>query len=101
MRCAYRRAGSEYVNKEHRDGCLVGYWAFGLGIIEIAGDRFLAETHTYSKKSWPTLLAVAGHHGPDKVQLRVQPLSWANYRQSWDVTKAIFAAVGADSDLFF
>jgi hypothetical protein len=55
----------------------------------------------YSKKAWPTLLAVSDHHGPEKVQLRVQMLSMANHRQSWDVTKAIFAVVGADSDQFF
>jgi protein-disulfide isomerase len=55
----------------------------------------------YSKKAWPTLLAVADHYGPEKVQLRVQLLSMANHRQSWDVTKAIFAVAGADSDLFF
>jgi len=55
----------------------------------------------YSKKAWPTLLAVSDHHGPEKVQLRVQMLSMANHRQSWDVTKAIFAVAGADSELFF
>ncbi len=55
----------------------------------------------YSKKSWPTLLAVSDHYGPEKVQLRVQMLSMANHRQSWDVTKAIFAVAGADSALFF
>ncbi|HEX5731673.1 MAG TPA: thioredoxin domain-containing protein [Blastocatellia bacterium] len=55
----------------------------------------------YSKKAWPTLLAVSDHYGPEKVQLRVQLLSMANHRQSWDVTKAIFAVAGADSKLFF
>ena len=55
----------------------------------------------YSKKAWPTLLAVSDHFGPDAVQLRVQLLSMANHRQSWDVTKAIFAVTGADSALFF
>lgn len=55
----------------------------------------------YSKKAWPTLLAVSDHCGPEKVQLRVQLLSMANHRQSWDVTKAIFAVAGADSKLFF
>lgn len=55
----------------------------------------------YSKKTWPTLLAVSDHYGPEKVQLRVQLLSMANHRQSWDVTKAIFAVTGADSELFF
>ena len=55
----------------------------------------------YSKKAWPTLLAVSDHYGPEQVQLRVQLLSMANHRQSWDMTKAIFAVVGADSDVFF
>jgi 2-hydroxychromene-2-carboxylate isomerase len=55
----------------------------------------------YSKKAWPTLLAVSDHYGPEKVQLRVQLLSMANHRQSWDVTKAIFALAGVDSKLFF
>jgi protein-disulfide isomerase len=55
----------------------------------------------YSKKAWPTLLAVTNHHRPQDVQLRVQLLSMANHRQSWDMTKAIFAVVGTDSDKFF
>ena len=55
----------------------------------------------YSKKAWPTLLAVSDHYGPEKVQLRVQLLSMANHRQSWDMTKAIFAVAGADSEIFF
>jgi protein-disulfide isomerase len=55
----------------------------------------------YCKKAWPTMLAVCDHYGPEKVQVRVQLLSMANHRQSWDVTKAIFAVAGADSKLFF
>lgn len=55
----------------------------------------------YSKKAWPTLLAVSDRYGPEKVQLRVQLLSMANHRQSWDVTKAIFIVVGGDSEAFF
>ena len=55
----------------------------------------------YSKKAWPTLLAVCDHYGPEKVRLRVQLLSMANHRQSWDVTKAIFAVADVDSKLFF
>jgi 2-hydroxychromene-2-carboxylate isomerase len=55
----------------------------------------------YSRKTWPTLLAVADHYGPEKVQLRVQLLSMANHRQSWDMTKAVVAVVGVDSEQFF
>lgn len=55
----------------------------------------------YSKKAWPTLLAVSDHYDPEKVQLRVQLLSMANHRQSWDMTKAIFAVAGADAEIFF
>lgn len=64
-------------------------------------EAFIDIQCPYSKKSWPTLLAVADHYGPEKVQLRVQMLSMANHRQSWDVTKAIFVVAGADSELFF
>ena len=64
-------------------------------------EAFIDIQCPYSKKSWPTLLAVSDHYGPEKVQLRVQMLSMANHRQSWDVTKAIFAVAGADSELFF
>ena len=64
-------------------------------------EAFIDVQCPYSKKSWPTMLAVADHYGPEKVQLRVQMLSMANHRQSWDVTKAIFAVAGADSELFF
>ena len=64
-------------------------------------EAFIDIQCPYSKKAWPTLLAVADYHGPEKVQLRVQMLSMANHRQSWDVTKAIFAVAGADSKLFF
>jgi hypothetical protein len=55
----------------------------------------------YSKKAWPTLLAVSDHYGPEQVQLRVQMFSMANHRQSWDMTKAIFAVAGADAEMFF
>jgi protein-disulfide isomerase len=64
-------------------------------------EAFIDIQCPYSKKAWPTMLAVSDYHGPEKVQLRVQMLSMANHRQSWDVTKAIFAVAGADSALFF
>ena len=64
-------------------------------------EAFIDIQCPYSKKAWPTMLAASDHHGPEKVQLRVQMLSMANHRQSWDVTKAIFAVAGADSALFF
>jgi Thioredoxin len=64
-------------------------------------EAFIDIQCPYSKKSWPTLMAVSDHYGPENVQLRVQMLSMANHRQSWDVTKAIFAVAGADSELFF
>ena len=64
-------------------------------------EAFIDIQCPYSAKAWPTLLAVSDHYGPEKVQLRVQLLSMANHRQSWDVTKAIFAVAGADSKLFF
>ena len=51
----------------------------------------------FSKKSWPTLLAVSDRCGPEEVQLRVQMMPLASHRQSWDVTRAIFAVAGADS----
>ncbi len=43
----------------------------------------------FSKKSWPTLLAVSDRCGPEEVQLRVQMMPLASHRQSWDVTRAI------------
>lgn len=55
----------------------------------------------FSKKSWPTLLAVSDRCGPEEVQLRVQMMPLASHRQSWDVTRAIFAVAGADSAVFF
>ncbi len=64
-------------------------------------EAFIDIQCPYSKKSWPTMLGVSDHYGPEKVQLRVQMLSMANHRQSWDVTKAIFAVADADSELFF
>jgi len=64
-------------------------------------EAFIDIQCPFSKKSWPTLLAVSDHHGPDKVQLRVQLISLASHRQSWDVTRAIFAVAGPDSELFF
>ena len=64
-------------------------------------EAFIDIQCPYSKKAWPTILVVSDHYGPEKVQLRAQLLSMANHRQSWDVTKAIFAVAGADSELFF
>lgn len=77
-----------------------GYVKGGASVL-LQIEAFVDIQCPYSKKAWPTLLAMADHHGPEKVQLRVQLLSMANHRQSWDVTKAIFAVAGTDSKLFF
>jgi protein-disulfide isomerase len=77
-----------------------GYVKGGLSAL-LQIEAFVDVQCPYSKKAWPTLLAVSDHCGPEEVQLRVQLLSMANHRQSWDVTKAIFAVAGADSELFF
>jgi protein-disulfide isomerase len=64
-------------------------------------EAFIDIQCPFSRTAWPTLLAVADHYGPEKVQLRAQLISMANHRQSWDMTKAIVAVVGADSEQFF
>ncbi len=42
-------------------------------------EAFIDIQCPFSRKSWPTLLAVSDHYGPEQVQLRVQMMSLASH----------------------
>lgn len=45
----------------------------------------------FSKKAWPTVLALANHYGGDRIGITVHPIVLCDHRQSWDLTKAVVA----------
>ncbi|PSN12376.1 glutathione reductase [filamentous cyanobacterium CCT1] len=50
----------------------------------------------FSKKAWPTVLAVASHYQGESVGITAHPIVLCDHRQSWDLTKAVVAIAGND-----
>ncbi|MBE9159842.1 thioredoxin domain-containing protein [Nodosilinea sp. LEGE 06152] len=50
----------------------------------------------FSKKAWPTVLAVANHYEGESVAITAHPIVLCDHRQSWDMTKAVVAIAGND-----
>ena len=51
-------------------------------------DAFFDIECPFSKKAWPTLLAVSERYSRDQISTVIHPIVLADHRQSWDVTKA-------------
>ncbi|MGB0926942.1 MAG: DsbA family protein [Pikeienuella sp.] len=63
-------------------------------------EVFLDIQCPFSKKAWPTLMAIRDAYGTDQVALRLQMIVLANHRQAWDMTRLVHAVAGADADKF-
>jgi hypothetical protein len=63
-------------------------------------EAFIDLQCPYSKKAWPTLLAIAAKYGQERVRLTIQPIVLAEHHQSWDVTKAAVAVAAGDASRF-
>jgi protein-disulfide isomerase len=63
-------------------------------------EAFIDLQCPYSKKAWPTLLAVAAQYGQERIRLTIQPIVLAEHHQSWDVTKAAVAVATGRASRF-
>jgi protein-disulfide isomerase len=63
-------------------------------------EAFIDLQCPYSKKAWPTLLAVATQYGQERVRLTIQPIVLAEHHQSWAVTKAAGAVAAGHASRF-
>lgn len=52
----------------------------------------------FSKKAWPTVLALANYYEGDCVGITAHPIVLCDHRQSWDMTKSV-VAIAADDPL--
>ncbi len=64
-------------------------------------DAFVDIECPFSKKAWPTLLAVDDHYSRDQISLVIHPIVLADHRQSWDVTKAAIVLSEGDPERFW
>jgi protein-disulfide isomerase len=64
-------------------------------------DAFVDIECPFSKKAWPTLLAVNDQYNRDQISIVVHPIVLADHRQSWDVTKAAIVLSKGDPERFW
>ncbi len=70
----------------------------GSGDAPVQVEVFVDLECPFSKKAWPTVLAVANHYKGDCVGITAHPIVLCDHRQSWDLTKAT-VAIAADDPL--
>lgn len=78
----------------------------GSGDAPVQVEVFIDLECPFSKKAWPTVLALANHYGGDSgtdrcancVSITAHPIVLCDHRQSWDLTKAV-VAIAADDPL--
>jgi protein-disulfide isomerase len=75
-------------------------YASGKADAPIQIEAFIDLQCPYSKKAWPTLLAMAAKYSQECVRLTIQPIALAEHRQSWDVTKAAAVVAAGDASRF-
>lgn len=67
----------------------------GSGDAPVQVEVFIDLECPFSKKAWPTVLAVANHYEGNRVGITAHPIVLCDHRQSWDLTKAL-TAIAAD-----
>lgn len=70
----------------------------GSGNASVQVEVFIDLECSFSKKAWPTVLAVANHYEGNRVGITTHPIVLCDHRQSWDLTKAV-VAIAADDPL--
>ncbi len=70
----------------------------GSGDASVQIEVFVDLECPFSKKAWPTVLAVANSYNGDRVGMTAHPIVLCDHRQSWDLTKAV-VAIAADDPL--
>ncbi|MEP0393037.1 MAG: thioredoxin domain-containing protein [Erythrobacter sp.] len=64
-------------------------------------DAFLDIQCPHSKRAWPSLIAIKDHYVSGEIGLAVHLITLSNHRQSWDISKGIFALARDDDEAFF
>ena len=68
----------------------------GSGDAPVQIEVFVDLECPFSKKAWPTVLAVANYYKGDSVATTAHPIVLCDHRQSWDATKAVVAIAADD-----
>ncbi len=69
----------------------------GSGDAPVQVEVFVDLECPFSKKAWPTVLAVANQYKGDRVSITAHSIVLCDHRQSWDLTKAVVAIAVDDS----
>lgn len=72
-------------------------YRLGSGDAPVQIEVFLDLECPFSKKAWPTMLALANQDNRDRLAITVQPYVLCDHRQSWDLTKALVAIAEHDA----
>lgn len=62
-------------------------------------DIFIDIQCPHSKKAWPNIKTLMNHYDQNEIGLKLHLITLSNHRQSWDITKAIFAMCSDDSEI--
>ncbi|MEA5449098.1 thioredoxin domain-containing protein [Leptolyngbya sp. CCNP1308] len=68
----------------------------GSGDVPVQIEVFVDLECPFSKKAWPTVLAVANHYESESVAITAHSIVLCDHRQSWDLTKAVVAIAAYD-----
>lgn len=60
-------------------------------------EVFLDLECPFSKKAWPTMLALVNQNDSDRLAICAHMIVLCDHRQSWDLTKALAAIAGRDA----
>ncbi|MGF1460313.1 MAG: DsbA family protein [Leptolyngbyaceae cyanobacterium] len=72
-------------------------YRLGSGEAQIQIDAFIDLECPFSKKAWPTMLALTNQEPNDRLAITTHPMVLCDHRQSWDLTKAVTAIAGDDA----
>jgi len=71
-------------------------YCLGSGKAPIQIEAFIDLECPFSKKAWPTLLALINQDPSDRLAITAQPTVLSHHRQSWDMVKAVTAVAAPD-----
>jgi protein-disulfide isomerase len=71
-------------------------YRLGSGEASVQIEVFLDLECPFSKKTWPTMLALI-NEADDRLNITALPIVLCDHRQSWDLTKALVAIAGDDA----
>lgn len=71
-------------------------YRLGSGDAPVQIDVFVDLQCPFSKKAWPTMMALVNEDDRDRLAIAAQPMVLCDHRQSWDLTKTIAAIAQYD-----